>query len=266
MASNDSVSKTLIVALSLCLVCSVFVATATVMLKPRQAANQVLEKRKNILIAGNLMKEGDKTADVEKLFNEKISLALIDVKTGEIVSPEGLPEVLQPAQFDIKTISKDPAVTVPVSAAEDIAGIKSKPTHMLIYQIKEKDGVAGYVFPIYGKGLWSTMYGMMALDRDLKTVRGLTFYEHGETPGLGGEVDNPRWKSLWKGKQAFSDSHEWTLRVLKGVAPADSNCEIDGLSGATITTRGVNNLVRFWFGQGGYAAFLDKLRKEGANE
>ena len=77
--------------------------------------------------------------------------------------------------------------------------IKRKPKYMVIYEVEEGDKIDKYIFPIYGKGLWSTMYGFIALDKDLKTIKGFTFYEHGETPGLGGEVDNPKWKNIVEG-------------------------------------------------------------------
>lgn len=264
MASSDSISKTVVVALGVCLVCSILVASAAVFLKPRQDANKALEKRKNILLAGDLIKEDDKgNVDIEGIFKDKVTPVLLDLKSGEIVSADNLPSILKPDNFDIKKVLKTAAVSSSIPGKQDIAGIKKKPTHMLIYFVKENNQVTRIIFPILGKGLWSTLYGFMALDKDLKTVAGITFYEHGETPGLGGEVDNKRWKASWKGKLAFDDSGNWSLNVLKGVAGQGSRTDIDGLSGATITTRGVNNLVKFWFGPDGYGPYLEKLRKEG---
>ncbi len=133
---------------------------------------------------------------------------------------------------------------------------------MVVYIVVEEGKTSKFILPIYGRGLWSTMYGFMALDRDLKTIRGFTFYEHGETPGLGGEVDNPRWKATWEGKRAFDDEWNLKIQVIKGRVDSSSSeaiYQVDGLSGSTITTRGVNNLVRFWLGEDGYGPFLKKL-------
>ncbi len=94
----------------------------------------------------------------------------------------------------------------------------------------------------------------------MNTVKGLGFYEHGETPGLGGEVDNPKWKEIWEGKKAYTSSGEVGLTVIKGTAPPDSDYKIDGLSGATLTSKGVDNLVHFWLGEQGYKTFLTKLK------
>jgi Na+-transporting NADH:ubiquinone oxidoreductase subunit C len=125
------------------------------------------------------------------------------------------------------------------------------------------------ILPIYGKGLWSTLYGFLALGKDLNTVEGITFYEHGETPGLGGEVDNPNWKALWKGKMAFDDAGTVALTVIKGkVDPSEENAryQIDGLSGSTLTTRGLDAMVKFWLGDQGYGAFLKQLKKDNTHE
>ena len=112
------------------------------------------------------------------------------------------------------------------------------------------------------KGLWGTLYGYLALKSDLETIQGITFYQHKETPGLGGEVDNPRWKAQWDGVQLYDEDGEPAAMVFKGPAPSDNQFAVDGLSGATITSRGVTNLVRFWASEDGYGPFLKKLQSE----
>ena len=106
------------------------------------------------------------------------------------------------------------------------------------------------------------MYGFLALESDLETVAGIGFYEHNETPGLGGEVDNPRWKASWVGKQAYS-SGQMAISVLKGRADMtlpEGNYQVDGLAGATLTTRGVNNLVQYWLGEQGFQPLIGHLK------
>jgi Na+-transporting NADH:ubiquinone oxidoreductase subunit C len=141
---------------------------------------------------------------------------------------------------------------------------------MVIYQVMENEQVVRLILPVYGKGLWSTMYGFIALKNDLQMVTGFIFYEHGETPGLGGEIDNPRWRAKWIGKRAFDESGELKIEVVKGTidpASPQAQYQVDGLSGATLTTRGVDNLVQFWLGENGYGPFLQNLRaKEVAHE
>jgi Na+-transporting NADH:ubiquinone oxidoreductase subunit C len=129
----------------------------------------------------------------------------------------------------------------------------------------EEDGIERIILPVHGKGLWSTLYGFMALDADGNTIRRLAFYEHGETPGLGGEVDNPRWIALWDGKKVYDEDFDPEIQVIKGqVTPNTANADykVDGLSGATITARGVSNLVRYWMGDHGYKSYLKRLQPQ----
>jgi Na+-transporting NADH:ubiquinone oxidoreductase subunit C len=263
--SNDSLKNIIGVALGVCLVCSILVATATVALKSRQEANQRLEKLKNILLAGDLMKKGEKK-NIEAVFAEKIKPALIDLKTGGQLPEEKMTGNLSPEKFDVKVTAKEPDTSRLIPASDDKADIKRMPVYMLVYFVKEGDEFSKVILPVYGSGLWSTIYGFLALDKDLKTIKGFTVYEHGETPGLGGEVENPKWQDVWKGKTAFDDQGKIILKILKGKANAGSTTEIDGLSGATLTTRGVDNFIQFWLGSEGYGPFLAKLRIQRENQ
>jgi len=263
---NDSIKKMIIVALGVCLVCSVLVSSLAVGLKPQQLRNKRLDKIKNILIAGNLYEKG---MNVEEIFNEKVESILVSVETGEIVPEDEYSQILESETFSVQGLADNPDVLKKIPSKQDLADIGRKPTYMPVYQI-EKDGqVSKYIFPVYGRGLWSTMWGFIALDQDLRTVRGITFFDHGETPGLGGEIDNPSWQEQWNGKKVFDQDGDVRIQVIKGQVDQtepDAKYKIDGLSGATLTTRGVNNLVRFWLGENGYGPFIQKNRKEGLNE
>ncbi|MCF8240967.1 MAG: Na(+)-translocating NADH-quinone reductase subunit C [Melioribacteraceae bacterium] len=265
--SSDSTKKTIQVALGVCLVCSILVSTAAVSLSSRQAENKQLDKIKNILVAGGI----DFTdKNPQQIYEDKIKPVTVELKSGKIINPEEKSSLLQPKNFEIKKVSNIPDLSTGIPASEDIAGIKRKPTHMVIYEVMDSEGnVDKYIFPVHGKGLWSTLYGFISLDNQLKTVEGITFYEHGETPGLGGEVDNPSWKNSWKGKKAFNEDGEYIIDVLKGkVDPSSpkSNHQIDGLSGSTLTTRGVDNLLKYWLGENGYGEFIENVREEGSDE
>ena len=261
--SGDSTKKTIAVAVSLCLVCSVLVSSAAVALNSMQEDNKKLDKLKNILIAGDLY-ENDAT--IKDVYKEKVDGELVELKTGEVVPKEKYNNKLNVDEFNIVNMSGDPEYGEKIPVDEDIAGIKSKPKFMPVYEVKNDGKVEKYIFPVYGKGLWSTLYGFLAIDKDLETVRGITFYQHGETPGLGGEIDNPKWKSLWNGKKVYGENDEIKITVIKGKVDASNpNADylIDGLSGATLTTRGVDNLVKYWLGEHGYGSFIANLRKEG---
>jgi Na+-transporting NADH:ubiquinone oxidoreductase subunit C len=245
--AQDSIGRTVAVATGVCVVCSVFVATASVALKDRQELNKTLDKKKNILTVAGVSGEGS----VDKLFQQQIDSKVIDITTGEYV------DTIDPATLDERKAAKDPERGLPIPSKEDLAGIRRKSKYQSVYFTRDGSRV---ILPIHGKGLWSTLYGFIALDaRDLTTIKSLAFYEHGETPGLGGEVDNQTWKDSWVGKKAFDDQGEVKIKVVKGKADPNAPYEADGLSGATLTARGVDHLVHFWLGQDGYGPFLKKL-------
>lgn len=264
--SVEGTKKTIGVALAVSLVCSVLVSVSVVSLKPLQERNKKLERIKNILAAGGLLHQ--ETA-IDKIYEERINPKVINLETGEFLPEESYGKELSPDSFDVKKLAKDLQYGKVLSSKRDLAQIKSIPRYMVIYMVVEEGRTEKIILPIYGRGLWSTMYGFIALDSDLKTIQGFTFYEHGETPGLGGEVDNPLWKAMWKGKHAFDNEWNVKIEVIKGRVDRTSSkaiYQVDGLSGSTITTRGVNNLVRFWLGEDGYGPFLKKLREGVSNE
>ena len=252
MSSNDSVGKIIGVAFALCIVCSVIVSAAAVMLKPAQEANKDLDRKRNILAAAGMLEEG---RSVDELF-ERIEPRYVDLRSGEFTDAV-------PAGYDQRAASKDPALSESL-AGEDIAKIGRRANFAEVYLVKgESSDYEKIILPVHGYGLWSTLYGFLALESDGNTVAGLGFYDHGETPGLGGEVDNPRWKALWSGKKVYRDG-EVELGLVKGsVDPSasDADWKVDGLSGATLTSRGVSNLISFWLGDNGFAPFLENLRK-----
>lgn len=256
--SNDSIGRTLLVATGVCVVCSVLVSAAAVGLKPRQERNKRLDRTRNILLAAGLL-DVDQQVDateLEALFRQ-IDARVIDLDTGEFVPGADAGE------FDVRRAARDPETSRPIEADKDLAGIKRRPNHQVVYFVGSADSPSRIVLPVYGKGLWSTMWGLIALDRDLVTVKSFAFFEHGETPGLGGEVDRPSWKALWVGKEAFDADGNPCLEVVKGKVPpgsAAANHQVDGLSGATLTGRGVTRLLRFWLGDQGYGPFLEKLK------
>lgn len=257
MANNDSIKKTIIVTLALCVVCSVIVSTASVVLKPMQVANKQLDFNKNILAAAGLYQEGIPVSEQFKQIEPRV----VDLRTGKFTTEFDTDGGIA---FDQRKASKDPSLSEKLEKKTDIAGIGRQEYFAQVYLVKDESGALDKVIlPIRGYGLWSILYGFLALEADLQTVVGIGYYEHGETPGLGGEVDNPVWKSLWSGKQVYNASGEVGLSVIKGqVSASTKNPEyiIDGLSGATLTTNGVDNMIKYWLGESGYASFIKNLK------
>lgn len=253
MSSHDSINKILLVALSLCLVCSIIVSTAAVVLKPAQEANKSLDKKRNILEAAGML---DESLGIEEQFAQ-VATRVVDLRTGKYVDD------VDPAGYDQRKAAKDPGQSIALTPEQDIAKIARRENYAVVYLVQGEGGeLEKIILPIHGYGLWSTLYGFMALEADGNTVAGLGFYEHGETPGLGGEVDNPRWKALWPGKEVYKDDAVSIALVKGSVDPGNvnANWQIDGLSGATLTARGVTNLVQFWLGENGFEPFLNNLK------
>lgn len=243
-----------------CVVCALFVAGSAVSLKDRQQRNALVDKQKNVLSVAGLMAAGDDLSalEVEKLFEESIRPRVIDLKTGEVDTETDA------KAYDQRKAAKDPDQSE--RAPENAAKVLRLPNKGLVYEVVRNGQVESVIVPIEGMGLWSVLYGYIALDPDIQTIRGITYYEQGETAGLGGEVENPRWKALWPGRKAFDDRGNVKIKVKKGAAgpPEEAPYEVDGLSGATITSRGVTNMLHFWLGENGFGPYLAKQREANA--
>ena len=262
---GDSTKKIIIVAMGVCIVCSIFVSAATVLLHDKQEKNKRLDKIQNILSAADLLKDRKYDQDIEEIYKSQLTPEIIELTTGKLISKEKYTDVLNIEKFDIRNLTKISQYSQGIPSEKDQAKLKVIPKYMLIYFVKKGEHIEKVILPIYGKGLYSTLWGFIALGKDLKTVEGITFYDQGETPGLGGEISNPRWTSTWKGKLAYDENWELQLTVVKGLidlTSPDSKHKVQAISGATLTSRGVNNLVRFWLGQDGYGAFIENLKKE----
>lgn len=253
--NKDSVGGTLTVVVLVSLICSLIVAGAAVLLKPTQEIQKQLDKQKNILIAAGLMQENTNIQDTYAKFIEP---KVVDLATGDYVD--------NMTNFDAKAAAKDPATSVAIVPEDDKAGIKVRAKYAEIYLVKDEAGnVTQAVLPMYGNGLWSIMYGFVAVQPDANTINGITYYEQGETAGLGGEIANPNWQKFFAGKKLFNDQNEVALTVGKN-ASADKEHGIDALSGATLTSNGVDGSFKYWFGKNGFGPFLAKFKATaGAN-
>lgn len=254
---NKESLNTLLVAFVLCLVCSVMVSSIAVALKPKQVANKILDRNKNILAAAGLYDPAKHSNDdVAKLF-EQFTVKLVSFETGKYATDAEMAELgVDVDSYDQRSASKNPKLSKKMD--DDPASIIRQAKLAKVY-VLEKDGATDLiVLPVHGYGLWGTLYGFLVLKGDANEIVGLAFYEHKETPGLGAKVDTEAWKGQWPGKSAYAESGEVLVEVVKGKAIKDN--QIDGLSGATLTTVGVNNLIKFWLGEQGFANFLINLK------
>jgi Na+-transporting NADH:ubiquinone oxidoreductase subunit C len=256
---RDTPLYTILFAAVVCVACALPIAWAAVSLRPRQELNARIDRLEKVLAVAGFMEPGEAlSADqVEARFRESIVPRAIDLATGEPV------DSVDAGAYDQRRAMKDPARSRP--APENAARVLRVPTIGVVYEVRDGDELSQIILPIQGYGLWSTMYGYLALAGDGRTVRGITFYEHGETAGLGGEIENPRWQARWVGRQALDDVGAVQLQVIKGQAgvPADDPYRVDGLSGATITGRGVTSTLDFWLGPNAFGPYLARVRTGG---
>lgn len=279
--NKDSISNTFQVAGALCIICSLLVSITAVGLRETQKNNVVLDKKKNILLVSGFSAEEVAKMDpaqIESYFAEdgdeiiQIEDTVIDLTTGETAAEGELEQALVKAKaedmatFDQEKISKAEELSIDLDVNK--IGLKSheKFSHVYIVRNKKKGMITRYVFPVKGKGLWSTLFGYLAVDAAFQKIEGLTFYSHAETPGLGGEVDNPKWKKLWEGRLIYSaDGSLADKYVVKGSVPSDNRNAVDGLSGATITSVGVSNLVKYWLSDEGFGKYMENEKNKSSN-
>jgi Na+-transporting NADH:ubiquinone oxidoreductase subunit C len=264
VSNKETIGRTLTVAFLLCIACSIVVSASVILLKPIQEKNKALNLKTNILAAAGLMVEGSNAEQIEAAFSS-ITPKVVDLNTGEYVDPQVVGKA-NALNYDQRRAAKDPKLSKVLDSAIDIASIKRRVNYAKVYLVEEAGRVKTIILPVSGYGLWSTLHGFLALESDANTVVGLGFYEHAETPGLGGEVDNPRWKANWPGKKVFNleENNQPQLALVKGSVDKtrpEAIYQVDGLSGATLTSRGVTNLVQFWTGENGFQKYLNRLRK-----
>ena len=281
MVNKDSITNTFQVAGALCVVCSLMVSATAIGLRETQQNNVVLDKKKNILqVAGFSAEEvkamdaakiesffarGDQDAEKDNGNEIEISDIVVDLTTGDTITEEQLKEKISQdtviSSYDQEKQAKKVKEGLAVNMDVSLIGLKEHErfSHVYIVRNRKKDEISRYVFPVKGKGLWSTLFGYIAVDASFQQIEGLTFYKHAETPGLGGEVDNPKWKKLWEGRMIYDEAGDLAKEyVVKGTTPADNPNAVDGLSGATITSKGVSNLVRFWLSDEGFGKFMEQ--------
>lgn len=260
MSSNkETPMKTIGFVFVVCLVCAALVSIAASGLKPLQQANKLLDKQTKILEASGLLEAAG--TDIVGTYNKYVVAKMIDLDTGAIVENASVEEI---NLFDERVDSRNTDKSS--KPKNDIAGINRRADHAVVYFVNNEQGQLNtLVLPIVGLGLWDLMYGFVGLEPDLNTVRSVIYSDLKETPGLGAEVLNPRWKALWPGKKMFNDKGEITIKVVKGGAKAGDVHGVDALSGATLTSNGVQRTLHFWLGDEGYGPFITKFRNGGLN-
>ena len=258
--SKDSPLKALVVVLAVSLACSILVSTASITLKPIQLLNQKVERSRNIVILTGLVPGDKKLSDDEILQAvEQLDVRVLNIDTGEFV------DSIDPEQFNAHAAVNDPELSVAIPAADDTARLGRRSRFAVVYLVWQGDELKRIILPIHGQGMWSTLYGYLALEPDLNTIAAVTFYEQAETAGLGDQITRPSWQAKWQGRQLFNSQGEIQFRVAAGSVQEGSAAarhQVDAMSGATVTGDSVTRLVKFWFGPNGYQIFLNNFAKQ----
>ena len=259
----NSVKYTVLFAGAVCLVCSMFVSVTAVSLQDRQSFNRQLDLQRRVLTVADLYDPAQRLGadQIQQTWDDNIVPVIVDLRTGE--------EVAEPpfdaATYNQQRAAQDPEMSEP--APGNLARVRRVPHYGQVFHVYDaNDSLSMVIVPIHGMGLWAMMYGFVALDSDFNTIRGITFYDHQETPGLGGEVDNPAWQALWPERKAFDEDGDVAVQVIKGSAgpPDEDPHRVDGMTGATFSNNGVTNGLHFWLGEHGFGPYLDRLREEHA--
>lgn len=245
-AKKETLGKTVGIVVAVCLVCSIVVSGAAVGLRSLQNTNAALDMKTNILSAAGLLELAGNKKEIASIYEAKVEEKFVDLSTGQYVEKPS-------DDFDMYKAAKTKEFGVKVENSN--VGFKQRSSIATVYHIKnEENEVIRLILPVHGSGLWDLMYGFLALDNDGQTIRELIYYQHKETPGLGAEILNPAWQAKWNGKKLFREG-EVAISVDKNVKP-DNQYAVDALSGATLTSNGVENTLQYWAGENGFGTYL----------
>jgi Na+-transporting NADH:ubiquinone oxidoreductase subunit C len=252
MVERESLARTLGVAGGVALVCSLAVSGAVHWLRPYQLAYRSIEENRAIVAVAGL-EDGD-----APLSDAEVVARYLELETWTVDLADGS-HAPRAHDVDYRTALDDPTRSSALAPELDTAGLGRKPRYMPVYVLRDGTRIERIVLPVFGRGMWSTVYGFVSLRSDLVTVAAVRFYEHGETPGIGDRIQNGDWLASWAGKRAYDAAGGVALRVGSGTDGASS---VDAITGATVTVSAIDRFVRFWLGPAGFGPFLAALRAE----
>ena len=244
---NESRTKTVAMAFLVAAICAILVSTATVVLRPIQAANRAAEQQARLesLVAGvpgmsALLAQGG-----------TLSTVVVNLKRGA-AAKDITPETLE-------TALSEAANWTSLTPAQDIAGLGNRPDYAQIYLLRDGDEISLALLPVAGVGYNGRIDAILALRGDMQTIAGLTVTDQSETPGLGARIEEPAWQAQFAGKRATDDRGNIRFAVARG--PAANDHEVDGITGATRTSNAVTQMMRFWLGPDGYGPLIAAIRR-----
>lgn len=249
----DGVYRNLLMTSAVAFVAAVCVSTAAVLLQPRYAAQLDAARQASMAILFESIPALESI--VLSSSADSLQTQLVELDSGCFVTD------IDVAGFDSREAQNNPVLSREMTSSADGSTtlLKRRANYAKVHLLREDNELRLLILPVYGPGYQSTLYAWLALAGDLDTVMALNVYEHAETPGIGSRVDDPAWQGLWRDKHLLNDDGEIAIDVVKQAV--DSPTVVDGITGATRTSRGVANMVRYWVGADGFGLFLDRLRR-----
>ncbi len=245
---NESRTKTLIMAFLVSAVCALMVSGATVLLRPIQAANRAAEEQ----------------ARIEGLVKGIPGMASLLAKSGGTLSKVVIDLGDARAAQDVTSDTLDAALSdtgnwTALDAGADLAGLGQRPNFVQIFLLREGEDISLVLLPMTGQGYGGRIDAILAVEGDMNTIAGIAITSHSETPGLGGRIEDPSWQANFPGTELRDSSGDLRFNVARG--DAASAYQVDGITGATRTTRGISQMVRFWLGPDGYGPLLRAIAR-----
>jgi len=246
---NESRTKTIIVAFLLSGVCAGLVTTATVVLRPIQTQNRAAEEQLRLdQLLSSIPGMSEIVADAG---GSALTSVVVDLTEGRAV--EGLNSETLQAVLD------DPGNWTQLAPEQDTAGIGARPDIAQIFILRDTDRISLLILPILGSGYNGPIRAMLALRGDMNTIAGLTITDQAETPGLGARIEEEDWQAQFAGKRLADEAGMLRFSVTRG--SANTEYEVDGITGATRTSNAITRMVQFWVGPDGYGPLIGAVRR-----
>ena len=196
-----------------------FLSLAATVLQPRQLKNLEIDKKKSMLESIGVPSVRQTT---ESLYDKYIKNSFVLNSKGEVV------QGVDAFNVDLRAEQKKPL----------------DQQYLPVFDATPDDGEKLIIIPVAGKGLWGPIWGFISLKSDLNTIYGVTFDHQGETPGLGAEINTPKFENMFRGKTLFENGKFVSIGVIKGGAKPDDPHDVDAISGGTITSKGLEKMLR----------------------
>lgn len=256
--ARESKTATIAFAAGVAFFCSLMVSTAVYFLRPVVLAYEAIDFNRAVVEVAGLL-AADLDWDDRAVVNAFLELEarVVDLESGQLT------DAADAVSADFRAAIDDPGRLVPIPASLDSAGLETRPRFAPVYLLRDVDRIERIVVPFYARGMWSTIHGVIALEPDSSTIGGISFYAHGETPGIGDRIERSDWRGSWRGKRLYDETGELRFRIGREAAAQSAEFGVDSITGATVTVDAVGNAVGYWFSEHGYAPFLEWLREGG---